>query len=42
VVADNLLLIVWRHGAKGRQEFINHAFCKYFGVSREEMWADRW
>ena len=37
VMADNLPLIVWLHDAAGRQEFVNHTFCEYFGVSRAEM-----
>ena len=42
VMADNLPLIVWLHDAAGRQEFVNHTFCEYFGVSRAEMREDRW
>ena len=42
VMADNLPLIVWLHDAEGRQEFVNHTFCEYFGVSRAEMREDRW
>ena len=41
-MADNLPLIVWLHDAAGRQEFVNHTFCEYFGVSRAEMREDRW
>jgi len=42
VMADNVPLIVWLHDAEGRQQFVNHTFCEYFGVSREEMRQDRW
>ncbi|MEQ8434117.1 MAG: PAS domain S-box protein [Oceanicaulis sp.] len=41
-IADNLPLIVWLHGPTGEQEFVNQTFCDYFGVTREEMHADRW
>jgi PAS domain S-box-containing protein len=41
-MSDNLPLIVWVHDAQGRQEFVNRTFCEYFGVTREEMRAERW
>jgi PAS domain S-box-containing protein len=41
-MSDHLPLIVWVHDAQGRQEFVNQTFCEYFGVTREEMRADRW
>jgi PAS domain S-box-containing protein len=41
-MSDHLPLIVWVHDARGRQEFVNQTFCEYFGVTREEMRADRW
>lgn len=42
IMADGLPLIVWMHDAQGRQEFVNRTFCKFFGVSREQMKSDRW
>ncbi|MFI7602836.1 PAS domain S-box protein [Actinoplanes sp. NPDC049681] len=41
-LADNLPLLVWQHDADGRQEWVNATFCTFFGVSREDMQADRW
>jgi PAS domain S-box-containing protein len=41
-MADGLPLIVWVHGPDGRQEFINHTFCEFFGVKWEETRAERW
>jgi PAS domain S-box-containing protein len=41
-MSDQLPLMVWLNDAQGQQEFVNQTFCGYFGVSREEMRADRW
>jgi PAS domain S-box-containing protein len=41
-MADGLPLIVWVHDAEGRQEFVNETFCRFFGVSREEMRGSAW
>jgi PAS domain S-box-containing protein len=41
-MADNLPLIVWMHDTEGEQEFVNRTFCEFFGVTREQMVADRW
>jgi len=41
-MADGLPLIVWVHGPDGGQEFVNHTFCEFFGVTREEMRSGRW
>ncbi|MBI1379538.1 MAG: PAS domain S-box protein [Planctomycetaceae bacterium] len=41
-MADGLPLIVWVHDAHGAQEFVNTAFCEFFGVAREEMRGGRW
>ncbi|MCK0167482.1 PAS domain S-box protein [Jannaschia sp. S6380] len=39
---DDLPLIVWLHGADGRQEMVNQTYCDFFGVTPEEMREDRW
>jgi PAS domain S-box-containing protein len=41
-VADRLPLMVWVNDAEGAQEFVNETFCEFFGVTREDMHADRW
>lgn len=41
-MTDELPLIIWVHDAQGQLEFVNRAFCEYFGVSRDEMHGDRW
>lgn len=41
-MADGLPLIVWVHDTQGALEFVNATFCEFFGVSREQMRADRW
>jgi two-component system CheB/CheR fusion protein len=41
-MADGLPLIVWVHGPRGEQQFVNKRFCEYFGVTLDEMREDRW
>ncbi len=41
-MTDGLPLIVWVHNAEGQQVFVNQTFYDYFGVTRDEMTADRW
>jgi PAS domain S-box-containing protein len=41
-MADELPLIVWVHDGDGNVEFVNRAFCQFFGVSAHEMHGDRW
>ncbi|MDX2148323.1 MAG: PAS domain-containing protein [Planctomycetota bacterium] len=42
IMADGLPLPVWVHDEHGQQEFVNATFCRFFGVSREEMRGGRW
>jgi len=41
-MADGAPLMIWVHDAEGRQEYVNQAFCDFFGVDRENMTDDRW
>lgn len=41
-MADGLPLMVWVHDAEGKQEFVNRAFCDFFGVTLEESGGDGW
>ncbi|MEZ4425697.1 MAG: PAS domain S-box protein [Gemmatimonadota bacterium] len=41
-MTDRLPLLVWAQGEDGEQIFVNNTFCRYFGVQRDEMKADRW
>jgi PAS domain S-box-containing protein len=41
-MADGLPLIVWVHDAAGRQEFVNHTFCEFFGVTPEQAAGEPW
>jgi PAS domain S-box-containing protein len=42
LMTDGLPLIVWVHDAEGRQQFVNHTFLEFFGVTEEETKDDRW
>jgi PAS domain S-box-containing protein len=41
-MADGLPLVVWMHDIYGQQQFVNATFCRFFGVTREEMKDHRW
>jgi PAS domain S-box-containing protein len=41
-LADQLPLIVWQHDVASSQDWVNETFCRFFGVTREEMRGDRW
>lgn len=41
-MADGLPFMVWVHGAEGKQEFVNHTFAEFFGISPHEMKGDTW
>lgn len=41
-MADGLPLMVWVHGPGGELQFVNHTYCEFFGVTREEMKNGRW
>ena len=36
-MANNLPLMVWVHGPDGKRQFVNDTFCRYFGVTREQI-----
>lgn len=42
VMADGLPLAVWVHDANGTQEFVNGTFCRFFGLTPEDLQRDRW
>jgi PAS domain S-box-containing protein len=42
IMADGLPLMVWVHDDKGNQQFVNKAFCEFFGATHQEMKAGRW
>jgi two-component system, chemotaxis family, CheB/CheR fusion protein len=41
-MADGLPLMVWVHDEKGDQQFVNKAFCEFFGATHQEIKAGRW
>lgn len=42
VLADGLPLMVWVNDGAGAQDFVNRAYCEFFGVTVEEMRGDHW
>jgi PAS domain S-box-containing protein len=42
MMADGLPLIVWVHDAEGNLEFVNQAFCSFFGVTHQRMRGGEW
>jgi PAS domain S-box-containing protein len=42
VMADGLPLLIWVHNARGQQQFVNSTFCRFFGVTQEELKGDGW
>ncbi|MEQ8765484.1 MAG: PAS domain S-box protein [Planctomycetota bacterium] len=41
-MADGLPILVWVHDETGDQQLVNHTFCEFFGVDRQEMKGGRW
>lgn len=41
-LADGLPLMVWVHDETGQQEYVNPAFCEFYGVSLEDVTGGRW
>jgi PAS domain S-box-containing protein len=42
VMADGSPMIVWVSDARGGNQFVNRAFCEYFGKSPEEVYGLSW
>jgi PAS domain S-box-containing protein len=41
-MADGIPFMIWVHGRKGQQEFVNRAYCEFFGVDRDAMVGQTW
>lgn len=41
-LAHSLPLPLWVHDAEGRQDFVNHTFCEFFGVNEADMRGGHW
>ena len=41
-MADGIPFMIWVHGSNGEQEFVNRAYCEFFGVDRDAMIGQAW
>jgi PAS domain S-box-containing protein len=41
-MADGLPLLIWVHDAEGQQQFVNHTFCEFFGLTMAEAQGGHW
>lgn len=42
VMADGLPLVIWVHDAQGHLQFVNRAYCEFFGVTPEQIAGTGW
>ena len=42
IMADGLPLMIWAHDAQGQLQFINRAYCEFFGVTPEQVAGPNW
>jgi len=42
VMADGLPLVIWVHDAQGHLQFVNKAYCEFFGVTPEQIAGTGW
>src|SRR5690242_18091141 len=42
LMADSSPFMIWVHDAQGGLEFVNRAYCEFFGVTLEEVSGPNW
>jgi len=42
IMADGLPLMIWVHDAQGQLQFVNQAYCEFFGVTPQQVAGPNW